>query len=289
MRIGAKWRFAVKSYPGERQTEATRPAVGQMLRAWRQRRHLSQLALAVETDISQRHVSFVESGRAQPSREMVLHIAEHLRVPLRERNALLFAAGFAPIYRERRYDDPDLAVARQAMERVLKAHEPNPALLVDRHWNLVAANAAVSLMLALVADPALLTPPANVLRLTLHPAGLAPAIVNLSVVRLHVLDRLRQQVDATADTVLADLLTELAAYPATNAHSETADGNPESLATAGHIALPLRLRSGDAVLSFISTITVFGTPLDVTLSELALETFFPEDAFTAAALAAATP
>ncbi len=287
-RIGAKWRLAVKSHLGERQTVAARPAVGQMLRAWRQRRHLSQLTLAVEADISQRHLSFVESGRARPSRELVLHIAEHLHVPLRERNALLFAAGFAPVYRERSYDDPDLAVARQAMERVLKAHEPNPALLVDRHWNLVAANAAMAAMLAPVADPALMTPPVNLLRLTLHPAGMAPAIVNLRVVRLHVLDRLRQQVDATADPVLANLLTELSGYPATHAHSEPEDADAESPATSGHIALPLRIRSGDAVLSFISTITVFGTPLDITLSELALETFFPEDEFTAAALAAAT-
>ncbi len=272
---------------GERQADAIRPAVGQMLRVWRRRRHLTQLALAAETDISQRHLSFVESGRAQPSREMVLRIAEHLRVPLRERNALLFAAGFAPVYRERSYDDPELAVARQAMERVLKAHEPNPALLVDRHWNLVAANAALAPMLAPVTDPALVTPPVNVLRLTLHPAGMAPAIVNLPVVRSHLLERLRQQVDATADPVLANLLTELSAYPATNAYSVPAAADAESLASAGHIALPLRIRSGDAVLSFISTITVFGTPLDVTLSELALETFFPEDAFTAAALAAA--
>ena len=272
---------------GERQADAARPAVGQMLRVWRQRRHLTQLAVAVDTDISQRHLSFVESGRAQPSRAMILRIAEHLRIPLRERNALLFTAGFAPVYRERSYDDPELAVARQAMERVLKAHEPNPALLVDRHWNLVAANAALAPMLAPVTDPALVTPPVNVLRLTLHPAGMAPAIMNLPVVRLHVLDRLRQQVDATADPVLANLLTELSAYPATNACSEPAHADAESLAAGGHIALPLRIRSGDTVLSFISTITVFGTPLDVTLSELALETFFPEDAFTAAALAAA--
>ena len=284
--VRADWRFAMKPQLGERHAGAARPAVGQMLRTWRQRRRLSQLALAVETEISQRHLSFVESGRAIPSREMIVRIAQNLGVPLRERNALLFAAGFAPIYRERTYDDPDLAAARQAIDRVLKAHEPNPALLVDRHWNLVAANSAVAPMLKPVTNQALVTPPINVLRLSLHPAGMAPAIVNLPAWRAHLLERLRHQIDATGDPELANLLTELSEYPATNSHSTSAVPDIESLAGAGSIAVPLRLQFGEAVLSFISTTTVFGTPLDITLSELALETFFPEDALTASALAA---
>jgi transcriptional regulator with XRE-family HTH domain len=269
--------------------DSERPAVGRMLRDWRARRHLSQLQLAVDAEISQRHLSFIESGRAQPSREMLLRVAEELRVPLRERNALLLAAGFAPVYRERSLGDPDLAAARQAIDRVLKAHEPNPALLVDRHWNLVAANSAIAPMLAPVTETSLLTPPVNVLRLSLHPAGLAPAIVNLAAWRFHLLDRLRHQLDVTGDPALGNLLTELGAYPATNTFTTHPDQNSTEVVEFGSIAVPLRIRMGDAVLSFISTTTVFGTPLDITLSELALETFFPEDALTSAALAQLVP
>jgi hypothetical protein len=169
---------------------------------------------------------------------------------------------------------------------VLKAHEPNPAILVDRYWNLVAANAALAPLTQLATDTSLVAPPVNVLRLTLHPAGLASAIVNLAAVRGHILDRLRRLIEATADPQLDKLLVELEGYPATNAHSDVAQADTGAIADAGSIVLPLRLKFGDAVLSFISTITVFGTPLDITLSELALETLFPEDAATAAALRA---
>ena len=273
---------AIAAHP---QPGAAKPAVGQLLRSWRARRRLSQLDLAVEADISQRHLSFIESGRARPSREMLLHVAEHLEVPLRERNALLHAAGFAPVFRERALDDPELAAARQMIDRVLKAHEPNPALLVDRYWNLVTANSASGFLMKLVMDPALLAPPVNMLRLSLHPAGFAPVIVNFGAVRSHILERLRRLIDVTAEPYLTTLLTELNSYPATNAHSGSAPTDAAAHADDGSVALPLRLKVGDIALSFISTITVFGSPLDITLAELALETFFPEDAATAAALA----
>ena len=190
----------------------TAQPVGDLLREWRQRRRLSQLDLALEAEISTRHLSFVESGRAQPSREMVLHLAERLEVPLRERNVLLVAAGFAPVFRERQLSDPALASARQAIDLVLKGHEPYPALAVDRHWTMVAANAAVALLIA-GADPSLLAPPVNVLRLSLHPKGLSSRIANLAEWRAHLLERLRRQVEVSADPVLAKLHEELRGFP----------------------------------------------------------------------------
>lgn len=256
------------------------PTIGTLLRDWRQLRRFSQLDLALEAEISQKHLSFIESGRSRPSREMVLQLAEHLGVPLRERNALLLAAGYAPVYPQRPLDDPGLGAARAAIDLVLKGHEPYPALAVDRHWTLLAANATVTALLGLVAEAALLRPPINVLRLSLHPGGLAPHIVNLDEWRAHLLARLRQQIRATADPVLAELLGELLACPAPSAPARKGD---PSEAEAG-IVVPMQLRLGGGVLSLISTTTVFGTPVDVTLSELALETFFPADAATAEAL-----
>lgn len=258
------------------------PTIGKLLRDWRQLRRFSQLDLALEAEISQKHLSFIESGRSRPSREMVLQLAEHLAVPLRERNALLFAAGYAPVFPQRPLDDPGLQAARAAIDLVLKGHEPYPALAVDRHWTLLAANGAVTALLGLVAEARLLRPPVNVLRLSLHPGGLAPHIANLSEWRAHLLARLRQQVRATADRTLADLLEELLAYPAPSLPARK--GEPPE-AEPG-IVVPMQLRLGEAVLSLISTTTVFGTPVDVTLSELALETFFPADAATAQALRA---
>jgi len=249
--------------------------VGAQLREWRQRRRLSQLDLAGDAEVSTRHLSFVETGRAMPSREMVLRLADRLEVPLRERNHLLTAAGFAPMYAERGLDDPALKAARDAVELVLKGHEPYPALAVDRHWTLVSHNRAVPPLLAGVA-PALLQPPINVLRISLHPDGLAPRIVNLAQWRAHLLHRLRQQVAVSADPVLAALADELAGYPAPAA-------TPPDIADAA-VVVPFVLTTAAGTLSFISTTTVFGTPVDVTLSELALETFFPADAATGAAL-----
>jgi transcriptional regulator with XRE-family HTH domain len=249
--------------------------VGGLIREWRRRRRLSQLALASEAEISQRHLSFLESGRSRPSREMLLHLAEQLGVPLRERNLLLVAAGFAPEYSERSYDDPAMATAREVVTRVLAAHEPFPALAVDRHWTMLSANRAVAPLLAGVA-PQLLRPPVNILRLALHPEGVAPRIANLPEVRAHTLERLRVQAETTADPMLLALLKELRGYPG---------GAPQRVDhAAGAVAIPLRLRTEAGELAFLSTITVFGTPVDVTLSELAIETFLPADARTAEAL-----
>jgi transcriptional regulator with XRE-family HTH domain len=260
------------------------PMVGTLIRDWRQLRRLSQLDLALEAEISQKHLSFLESGRSQPSRDMVLLLCEHLGVPLRERNALLLAAGYAPVYLERALEDPGLQAAKTAIDLVLKGHEPYPALAVDRHWTLLAANAAIAPLLGLIADADLLRPPVNVLRLSLHPAGLAPLIVNLGEWRMHLLARLRQQIRATADPVLADLLAELLTYPAPVEPARK--GHAPEFEAEPAIVVPLQLRLGETVLSLISTTTVFGTPVDITLSELALETFFPADAATGEALRA---
>ena len=238
---------------------------------------MSQLDLACEAEISTRHLSFLETGRAMPSRDMVLHLAERLDVPLRERNALLLAAGFAPVFPERSLESPALRPAREAVDRLLAAHEPYPALAVDRHWTLVAANKAIAPLLTGAASW-LLSPPVNVLRLSLHPEGLAPRIANLGEWRKHLLHRLQLQVTATADPVLTDLLNELSGYPG----SASAQLGAEQEEAA--IAVPLRLATDAGILSFLSTTMVFGTPLDVTLSELAIETFLPADPATALAL-----
>lgn len=259
-------------------------SVGPLVREWRQRRRLSQLALALEADVSQRHLSFVESGRAQPSREMVLRLAERLDVPLRDRNQFLLAAGYAPMYAQRALSDPALAPACQAVERVLAGHEPYPALAVDRHWTLVAANRAVAPLLVGV-GAGLLAPPVNVLRLSLHPDGLAPRIVNFAEWRAHLLERLAQQVARNADPVLVALHGELSALPAPRPARRAAGACAQTGATeGGGVFVPLQLETGDGVLTLLSTTTVFGTPVDVTLAELALECFFPADAATAESL-----
>ncbi|TKT72510.1 helix-turn-helix domain-containing protein [Afipia massiliensis] len=257
-------------------------AFGDHLREWRQRRHLSQLDLAGDAEISARHLSFVETGRAAPSRDMVLRLAERLDVPLRERNVLLVAAGFAPAFPNRSLDDPALAAARQAVETVLKAHEPYPALAVDRHWNLVSANAMIAPFLAGVA-PSLLAAPINVMRLSFHPQGIAPLTVNLAEWCAHLLERLHRQCEATADPILIALYDELKTYPI------PARKTPHLVGAENSLAVPFQMRMGDDVLSFISTTMVFGTPLDVTLSELALETFFPADDKTTAFMRAMQP
>lgn len=246
--------------------------VGDHLRAWRKHRRLSQLAFALDAEISQKHLSFIESGRAVPSRQMVLRLADCLNVPLKDRNHMMLAAGYAPVYPEHALDDPVMDAARRAVDLVLKGHEPFPAIAVDRHWTLVAANAAVPPLLSLVRDRMLLKPPVNVMRLSLAPGGLAPAIINLSEWRTHLLARLRQQIDITADIRLEALRRELVTYP-----------SPESAApclpdaNARSVVVPLMLQTPVGVLSFISTTTVFGTPVDITLSELALEAFYPAD------------
>jgi transcriptional regulator with XRE-family HTH domain len=253
-------------------------AFGKSLRAWRQRRGLSQLELAGAADISTRHLSFVETGRTNPSREMVLRLVSKLGVPLRDRNTLLVTAGYAPMYNESRLEAPALEAARKTIELILKGHEPFPALAIDRHWNMVAANRMVPHLLASV-DALLTQVPVNVLRLTLHPLGLAGRIVNLAQWRSHLFERLQHQIAATADPLLISLLTELKSLPApVNTQEDNLQGEH------GGFAVPLRFRSRSGVLSFISTTTVFGSPVDITLQELALETFFPLDDFTMQAL-----
>jgi len=256
-------------------------AVGTLLRDWRQRRHLSQLALACEAEISSRHLSFMETGRSAPSREMILHLAEQLKVPLRERNVLLVAGGYAPMFRERSLDAPELDAARQAIDLVLRGHEPYPALAIDGHWNLITSNRVVPLLLEGV-DASLLQSPTNVLRLTLHPGGLASRIVNLQEWRAHLLDRLAKQIELSADATLIDLMKELRSYQQTTAATAGSD-NREKRDYAG-VVVPLELAVNGAVLAFFSTTTVFGTPVDITLSELALESFFPANSATAEAL-----
>ncbi len=250
---------------------------GMMLREWRLRRRLSQLDLACETGISTRHLSFVETGRSQPSREMILHLADGLAIPLRERNSLLLAAGYAPIYSARPLADEALSAARKAVDLVLTGHEPLPALAVDRHWNLIAANRAVPPLLE-GAAPELLAPPVNVLRLSLHPDGLARRIANLPEWRAHLLERLRHQLEVTADPVLAGLLAELRAYPV------NVPKNIGPTSGTSPIVVPLQLTTEAGILKLFSTTTVFGTPLDVTVSEIAIESFFPADEETAGAL-----
>ncbi len=253
--------------------------VGDYLREWRQRRRLSQMDLALEAEISTRHLSFLETGRSQPSREMVLLLAEKLDMPLRERNIMLVSAGFAPVYSQRSLDDPALAGMRQAVDLVLKGHDPYPALAVDRHWSLVSANDALVSLIGDV-DPALMKPPVNVLRLSIHPAGLARRIVNFTEWRNHLVHRLHRQVDATGDAVLAALIEELRAYPTPDA---AARGSKTTHDYAG-IVVPLQIQTDQGVLTLFSTTTIFGTPVDVTLSELAIEAFFPADPETASAL-----
>ncbi len=257
-------------------------AFGVLLREWRARRRQSQLALALDAGISSRHLSFVETGRAQASREMVLLLAERLQVPLREQNLMLLAAGFAPVFPLRSLDDPALKEARRAVEIVLQGHEPYPALAVDRHWNLVLANRAVAPFLEGVA-PELLAPSLNVLRLSLHPRGLARRIGNLAEWRHHVLARLRQQIDLSGDPVLTALRDELAGY---EAPSPTPVSFRDPKGNALGVVVPLQLFTDGGVLSFFTTTTVFGTPIDISLSELAIEAFFPADAETAARLRA---
>jgi transcriptional regulator with XRE-family HTH domain len=269
------------SYGGGVSTSAvlSPPAgVGPLLRRWRDQRRLSQMELALEAAVSTRHLSFVETGRAKPSREMVVRLAEHLDVPLRERNELLLAAGYAPAYAESSFEDAGLGQVRDAVGRLLAAHEPYPAIAVDRRWELIDGNAGIPLMTAGCAAH-LLEPPINALRLTLHPEGMAPQIANLAEWRGHLLARLRREVNATQDAQLRALLAELEAYPG----GEQAEGVP----APGAIVVPLRLAHPAGELSFMSTITTFGTPLDITVSELSIEAFFPADDHTAAVLRAA--
>jgi transcriptional regulator with XRE-family HTH domain len=247
---------------------------GDLIREWRQRRRLSQLDLAIAANVSSRHLSFVETGRSRPTSEMILHLAEHLDVPLRDRNALLLAGGYAPAYPERGLAEPELQAVRNALKRVLDGHEPYPAAAVNRWWELVDANAGIALFTGDV-SPDLLEPPVNVLRLSLHPDGMAPRIANLPEWRAHLLARLHRQAEATGDPRLFSLYSELEAYP----------GGQAQPPVPTDVVVPLRYRTAQAELSFLSITAVIGTPMDVTVEELAIESFYPADVQTAKALA----
>lgn len=246
--------------------------VGVVLRHWRERRRMSQLDLALRTEVSARHVSFVETGRSRPTKAMLLKLSEQLEIPLRERNSLLLAGGFAPAYPEHQLNDIPMAAVTDAIGKILEAHMPYPAVVVDRHWNMVDGNAAVA-MFTEGCSLELLEPPINVLRLSLHPDGMASRILNLGQWRAHILDRLSHQIAATGDEQLSALHRELRDYP-----GEDAQGLHDTRA----LVVPIRIAGPDTELSFFSTTTVFGTPLDVTLSELAIEAFYPADEATSA-------
>ncbi len=249
--------------------------LGKQLREWRTRRRMSQMDLALETDMSTRHLSFIETGRSRPSAAMLQRIADRLEVPHRARNALLLAAGYAPDYPERPLESPEMTGMKAIVEHVLKGHEPYPALAVDRHWNMIAANDAVALLIERV-SPSLLTPPVNVLRIALHPDGLAPQIVNYGEWRGHILHRLGLQIEASGDEGLVSLREELAGYCRQANDNGGEDGS--------NIAVPLTLDTDAGRIHLVSTVTIFGTPVDITLSELAIEAFFPADAESAALL-----
>jgi transcriptional regulator with XRE-family HTH domain len=254
--------------------------VGDLLRDWRERRRLSQLNLAYDAEISQKHLSFLELGRSQPSHEMILRLAEQLNIPLRERNILLTAAGFAPVFPETPLTDESLAAARHAIDLILNRLEPYPSFAVDRRWELLAANKAVDILLAEV-DASLLVPPVNMLRLCLHPKGFAPQVINYAEWRKDVLEFLNRQVEITADAFLTELLEELKGYSLPHASQSSPKSEyPRNMP----ISAPLRLRTKEGDLTFMSVVTVFGTPIDVTLSELAIESYFPADEKTAEVL-----
>ncbi|MFL5812100.1 MAG: helix-turn-helix domain-containing protein [Bdellovibrionia bacterium] len=257
---------------------------GTLLRSWRQRRRFSQLDLANEAEISQRHLSFMESGRSQPSRDMVLRLCEYLNVPLRERNAILHAAGFASFYTEPDFSAPELESARGIIERILKGNDPNPALAVDRNWNLISANQGVGVLLKGVAQH-LLVGNVNVLRLSLHPEGLASRILNYTEWRNHILHRLARDIETSADDQLALLRDELASYPdpLQKNPSQKASRQPDSESLKG-IAVPLRISSEERTLEFLSTTTVFGTAVNITLAGIVIESFYPSNPETAAAM-----
>jgi transcriptional regulator with XRE-family HTH domain len=260
-------------------TPAATPAgksIGPLLRAWRERRRVSQLELALRADSSARHISFVETGRSRPSEEMVLRLAEHLDVPVRERNSLLLAAGYAPRYPETPLDDPALGALREGLERLIQGYEPYPALVVDAVYDVVAANRGITMLLDGVPE-SLVRPPLNAMRLTLHPEGMAPRIRNLGAWRGHLLAQMERQIALHRSEPLRALYEEVAAYPV----PEGVDEGDELAGSVPYFALPMRIEHEGRVLSFVSSISTFNTPMDVTVSELAIETFLPADPATA--------
>ncbi|MFI6638098.1 helix-turn-helix domain-containing protein [Streptomyces sp. NPDC050504] len=263
-------------------TAAPAPApatgVGPLLRGWRERRRLSQLELALRADSSARHISFVETGRSRPSEEMILKLADHLDVPMRDRNGLLLAAGYAPRYAETTLDDPSMSALREGIARLLEGYEPYPALVVDAAYNVVAANRGIMALLDGVPEH-LLTAPLNAMRLALHPEGLASRLLNYREWRAHLLHQMERQIALARYEPLRAVYDEVAAYPApegADAFDRTVEPEPYA-----HFALPMVVEHGGQVLSFVSSIATFNTPMDVTVAELAIETLLPADPATA--------
>lgn len=253
----------------------TEMSVGPLLRNWREHRRKSQLELAGDAEISARHLSFIETSRARPSREMVLKLSERLDVPLRERNRLLVAAGFAPVFTQVAIDAPVMSPVRDVLRAILQG--PFPSVVIDRRWNLIERNDAANWLMGDI-DPELAVAPVNALRIALHPRGMAPRIVNFAVWRAHLLERLRREAEFTHDPELQALLAEVHGYP----FDEREDAVPPS---PSELVVPLRVRYGERELTFLGTVATFGTPVDVTVADLMVESFFPADEATALALA----
>ncbi|MFC4607012.1 helix-turn-helix domain-containing protein [Streptomyces maoxianensis] len=270
-------------------TVASGTGAGPLLRGWRERRRISQLELALRADSSARHISFIETGRSRPSEEMILRLAEHLEVPVRERNALLLAAGYAPRYAETSLADPAMGPLREGMERLLQGYEPYPAIVVDGTYTVVAANRGIATLLEGLPEH-LLTPPLNAMRITLHPEGLSPRIRNLREWRGHLLAQMERQIALARSEPLRELYDEVAAYPLPESPESTETGaGPEDREHPPYFALPLQIEHDGRVLSFVSSIATFNTPMDVTVAELAIETFLPADPATAKYLQSLTP
>ncbi|MGW2285409.1 helix-turn-helix domain-containing protein [Streptomyces phaeochromogenes] len=274
-------RPAARSTATSAGASAVDKGVGPLLRGWREQRRVSQLELALRADSSARHISFVETGRSRPSEEMVLRLAEHLDVPVRDRNALLLAAGYAPRYPETPLDDPALDALREGVERLIQGYEPYPAFVVDATYNVVAANRGIAMLLDTVPEH-LLAAPLNAMRLTLHPEGLAPRIRNLREWRGHLLAQMERDIALRRSEPLRALYEEVAAYPypaedSPGSENESDEGPRE---TVPYFALPMQIEHDGRVLSFISSISTFNTPMDVTVAELAIETLLPADPAT---------
>lgn len=272
---------AARGVPEDGRADDPHSTVGPLLRSWRERAGLSQLDLALRADSSSRHISFIETGRSRPSRGMVLRLAEHLDVPVRERNALLVSAGHSPQYTETPIASPALASLRADLERMVRAYEPYPALVVDGTYQVLAANASIGMLLEGVA-PHLLRPPLNAMRITLHPEGLAPHILNFREWRGHLLRQMERQPALLRSEALRELYEEVSAYP-------VPPGGDEQAGRDSPFALPMVIGHRGHRLSFLSTIATFNTPLDVTVSELAVETFLPAGPETAESLRLLSP
>jgi transcriptional regulator with XRE-family HTH domain len=267
-------------------TRARQSGIGPLLREWRERRRVSQLELALRADSSARHLSFVETGRSRPSEELVLRLAERLDVPVRERNSLLLAAGYAPRFAETPLDDPSMGALREGLDRLLHGYEPYPALVVDATYTVVAANRGIAMLMEGIPE-SLLAPPLNAMRLTLHPEGLAPRIRNLREWRGHLLAQMERQIALDRSEALRAVYDEVKAYPVADRDAVADDG--EGGEAVPYFALPMVIEHDGQVLSFVSSISTFNTPMDVTVAELAIETFLPADPATAKYLRSLAP